>query len=371
MNRAAPITGQPGLYRLAGTSNLNGLGISVDSLNAKVTAVQAQYDALKTSMTPLLNAYGPLDQDSLQRVLAAVQQAGSSPAIIGAASFVGVLRLALASSVGNIARARAILAGSPTGHEDIVANLLTTAQNVLDATDTLVSSAVAAQGAVASGARRLGLSGGLGVFGIDDATAVLGILAAVGLVVGAVLIYAVFVQVQAASNARDVADSACARDAAAGHPCTGTQWAQYRTDADAQARRQSVVPDFSDILQSVGSLIFWGGLLAVGAAVGYAVWTTLPAATVARSSLTRRASSLGRLDGTPAEHFAKAEQLLGKARRERERGRFTDALVTASAANAEAQWTGDYRLKGETYHEVGMAKAGIRMGLGGTAKKRR
>lgn len=354
MSYLAPIAGQPGLYR---SSALRGLGVPVATLNSKLTAVQAQYDALKTSMTPLLNAYGPLDQDTLKRILAAVQQAGSSPAIIGAASFVGVLRLALASAIGNIARARAILNGSPAGHEDIVANLLTTAQNVLDATGTLVSGAAVASGAISAGARRLGLSG-LGAFGLDDAT--VAVIAAVGFVVAAALIYAIFVQVQAASNAATVADSACQRDATAGHPCTGTQWAQYRADAETQAHQQSVIPDFGSILQSVGSLIFWGGLLAVGAAVGYAVWTTLPAASAARSGMKRRADSFAGLNGTTAEHRARAEQLLAKARREIGRGRYEDALVTASAANAEAQWV-DERLKGETYHEVVMAKAGIRM----------
>lgn len=357
-----PIPGQPGLYR----AGLRGLGAPpLDVLQSKLTAAQSMYDATKTSMAPLLAAYGPLDQDALKRLVVAIQQQGNVRVILGAGSFVGLLRMGLAAAIGNISRAASILSGTPAGHEDLIVVLLDTAQNVLDQLNTIISAATTAQGAAAAGLRTFGLSGmrrsGLGAFGVDDAT--LAILAVVGVIIGAALVYGLVSRVQDANNARATADTACERDAAAGHPCTGAQWAQYQATADAAAHTQSLVPDFADILHQVGNVVLYGGLLAVAAVLGYGLWTTLPAARAARGALTSRAQRLSGLNGTPAQHRAKAEQLLGKARREIERGRYMDALITASAANAEAQWV-DERLKGETYHEVVMAKAGLRMEAG-------
>lgn len=358
-----PIPGQPGLYRgenpLHRGFRLGGLGAPpVALLQSKLVAAQSAYDATKTSMAPLLAAYGPLDQDVLKRLVVAIQTQGRGlNVILGAGSFVGLLRMGLAAAIGNISRASSILSGSPAGHEDLIARLLDTAQNVIDQLNVIISAATTAQGAAAAGLRTFGLSGvrGLGALGVDDAT--LAILAVVGVIIGAALIYALVVRVQDANNARATADTACERDAAAGHPCTGAQWATYRATADAAAHQQSLVPDFADILNQIGNLVLYGGLAVVAAAIGYAVWTTLPAARVARGALTSRAQRLSGLNGTPAEHRAKAREYLTLSRDLRSRDR-RRSLRFATMAADEAMWTDDAQLKRDTFKAMYLLEEG-------------
>lgn len=302
-----PIPGQPGLFRFGA------LGVPVETLQAKLTAVQSQYDSIKSRMGPLLAAYGPLDTDALKRILLAVRRLGnlSVPVAVTSGQFVGVLRMGLASAARNLAGARAILGGGhAVGHEGQIAQLLTTAQQVLDALDALVSGAELAEGVVAAGVRRLGLSGlrgGLGAFVLDDTA--LAALAVVGLIVGAVLIYAVFAQTNAANTAWDAANEACQRDGAAGRPCTGSQWEAYRVAAERQASSDGLIPDLHGLFDSLSSVVLWGGLAAVAALIGYGIWTTYPAASTARSALQHRASSLRGLRGLCDQKDARAEAL--------------------------------------------------------------
>lgn len=292
-----PIPGQPGLYcfgpgpglgpRALARRGLAGLGVSSADLAAKLTAVQTQYNDTKSSMQPLLSRFGPLDGDSLKALLVAARQLGTAVAVVSAQQFVGVLRMGLAAATSNITRARYIINGGDlAGHESLVASLLTAAQNTLDALGTLISGAVVAQGAAAAGARRLGL----GVFGLDDATVM--IIAVAGMLIGAAVLVYVISMVWQSQQADAAADSACARDAAAGHPCTGAQREGYREAAAAAASADSPLPNLDDLFRQATTGLLWIGGLAVAAAVGYGIWTSLPAASAARERLRARAERL-------------------------------------------------------------------------------
>lgn len=62
------------------------------------------------------------------------------------------------------------------------------------------------------------------------------------------------------------------------------------------------------------------------------------------------------LSGTAAEHAAKARSLIAKAARLFDGGFYAAAHTAAVAANAEAQWTSNERLKEESYLEVRRAQ---------------
>ena len=363
-----PIPGQPGLF--LARRGLRGLGDL--TLVSKLADVTSSYNTTNTNATKLLAAFGPLSADALLNLGAAIKALKSRDpetiARVTGAQFAGNVRMGLAAAKGNIIRAEGIINGGLPGHDELARQLLTAASNVIDAIGAMVNNATEAIGTATGYAQSVGLGrGSLGIVIADDVA--IAAIVAVGLLIGIALLLGVYVYVHQSQVVSETADQACARDAAAGHPCTGTDWVHYRTEAVTQQQNLSPIPNLDPLFQQAGNAIFYGGLLAVAAVIGYGVWTTLPAAQVARGVLTRRASSLGRarglqgLHGTPAQHRVKAEQLLAKAQRERERGRYMDALVTASAANAEAQWV-DERLKGATYHEVVLAKAGLRMEAG-------
>jgi len=292
-----PIHGQPGGF-FAGWPNpihgqpggLYGLGVSAADLTSKLTAVQTQYDGIKTSMAPLLTRYPSISVDSLKAIAVASRGLGPTIAIISVQQFTGVLRMGLAAATSNMTRARYIITGGNlAGHEDLVLSLLVAAQNVLDALGQFVSGAAVAEGAAAAGARRLGLSG-LGAFGLDDATVAIIVIA--GLLIAAALIVYLFSMVWQSQQANVAADAACDRDAAAGRPCTGAARESYREAAAAAAARDSPIPNLDDLFHQAATGLLWIGGLAVAAAVGYGIWTSLPAAQIARGRLKARAEAL-------------------------------------------------------------------------------
>jgi hypothetical protein len=62
-----------------------------------------------------------------------------------------------------------------------------------------------------------------------------------------------------------------------------------------------------------------------------------------------------KLNGTPAQHRARAIQQAEKAERSLSRGDYSRAFVDSAIANDEAQWTDDEALKKMTVREFDMA----------------
>ncbi len=95
----------------------------------------------------------------------------------------------------------------------------------------------------------------------------------------------------------------------------------------------------------------WGmaaGLLAVA---GLAWWASKGATARPVLSGMRRRGLRG-LSGAERQHAKKAEYLIGKSERHLQAGDYDDAYVTAAAANAEAQWVKDGRLRDESYRAL-------------------
>lgn len=357
-----PIPGQPGLYLPRGA--LRGLGdLRQDTIRVKLASVTASYNTTQTNAAKLLNAFGPMDANSLlslgEAIKALKSRNATAIARLTGAQFAGIVRMGLAAAKGNIVRAEGITNGNLAGHETIVESLLGAAQGVIDAVGLIVNNATSAIGTATGSVGFAGTGGrGLGLVIADDVA--IAAIVAVGVLVGVALLLGVYVYVHQSQVASETADRACVQDAAAGRPCTGEQWVTYRDRAVTQERNLSPIPDLNPLVAQAGSLLFWGGLAIVAAGIAYGGFITAPAAVNARAGLTRRSQSLRGLSGTTAQHRERAEKLLAKARREIKSGHYGDALVTASAANAEAQWV-DERLKGATYHEIVMARAGLRL----------
>lgn len=285
----APIPGQPGLFR-----EMGGLG-SLETLGVKLTTTRAQYDAVKSRAMRMIAVFPPLRADSLKSLAESLQRlaATGASAQIGAAEYAGIVRFGLASAIGNIARAQALIDGGrmataerwTMSRETLVNLLLTKAKATLDALDALSSATHSAADAIARGIRAVSL-GDLGQMGWDDI-----IVVTVILVVAAGLLYAIFRTGWASIRASQSADQACAQDAAAGHPCTGGDWTRYRGEAQGQEGALSPFPDLAPLFREAGSLLFWGGLLAVGAALAYGAWVAQPSAVIVRERLRTRAAA--------------------------------------------------------------------------------
>jgi len=347
-----PIAGQPGMFRDERRSleladyldghfappvrwhplrGLRELGDArQDAIVAKLADVTAQYNTTHTNATKLLAAFGPLDETTLLTLGQAIKalkarDAGAIARLTGA-QFAGIVRMGLAAAKGNIVRAEAITnGGNLAGHESIAEQLLVASKNVLDAVGIIVNNATVAAGTAAGYAQSVGLGRvetrnvhlyglrrvetrnvrlygvetrnvplyGLGELGFaiaDDA--VIAAIVAVGALVAVALLLGVYVYIHQSQAASAAADQACAQAATAGRPCTAADWtAAHAAAADAE-RRMSPIPDLNPLFQQASSLLFWGGMAAVVAAIAYAGWTAAPAAAITRERLRAGASRL-------------------------------------------------------------------------------
>lgn len=298
-----PIYGQPGLFR--GVNPLHrgfrGLG-DASAVRTLLASADAKFLDIRTRASKLLVAYGPLDQTAIQRIKAAV--AGKGPgfyASMGAAEFAGIIRYFLQGVAYNLSIVHALMNGpDPESQTTVAVMILTPARGVLDALDQLVSTAQSTESAIASviqriegAARSLGIqlggtrSSGLGDLGFEPVEIVAG-LVAVFIVVS--LLYLAFSQYESMQAASAAADSACAQP---GVTCTAEQWASIRDRALQASATLSILPNLGRAIEntaaSVGSTVFWGGLVAVGGLLAYGAWVAAPAASVARERLRARA----------------------------------------------------------------------------------
>ena len=313
------IPGQPGLFRDERRSleladyldgnfalarpqwrALRGLGdVRQDAIVAKLASVVDAYNTTNTNATKLLAAFGPMSAPALlslgQAIKTLKQRDPGAIVRLTGAQFCGIVRMGLAAAKGNIARAQAIVNGNLSGHETIAEDLLNAAERVLQGVGHIVNDSTSAIGTASSYAfgrvetRTANLSE-LGIVIADD-VAITAIIA-VGVLLSIAILGGIYIYIHQSQAASENADRACAAGAASGHPCTTADWTAAHDAAAAAERSLSPIPDLNPLFQQAGSLLFWGGMAAVVAAIAYAGWTAAPAAAITRERLRAGAARL-------------------------------------------------------------------------------
>lgn len=282
-----PIPGQPGLFREFG---------AVDAgLASRIQQVHSDYVTLKGGTQELLRHFpAPLQPNGfVQLVTRIVEIPRSSQTFVrlSAAQLAELLKAALSSAGRNIGMAAA-MAGAPDAiarsNRAKIVKLVDTANNVIRVAQQIVNGIQA----VASTTERAQRATGLGITGVEIAALVAGAVVAI---IGIGLLYTLIAYIAAAIDAYAAAERQCELDSAAGRPCTGTQYQQYREAALEDARRFGLVPNIGDAAdraaRSVGDAIFWGSMLTVGGLLAYGAWVSAPAAREARAALHEEVAS--------------------------------------------------------------------------------
>jgi hypothetical protein len=285
-----PIPGQPGLFRLDDFSvppPATGytwdvprgrpwvLGEIPQSLRDQARANSQNLAALKTSADPLVRAV-PWSTEAyagfVRRVVTSPQGAilrvtreDLGLLVRGVISNVGQSQILAEGLLANprateaqISRARRLLFSA----KDVMVKL----ERMLNAARPLTSRLSAATGAAAGAAT-----------GIGDLSIPVILLAAAVVLVAAFVVYQLVASLQLNVTAIAEANEACRLDAEAGNPCSGTDYQEYLRRALEEQRRNGFVPNLDDLFKQGGSLLFWGGLLVLGAGLAYAAWTAEPA----------------------------------------------------------------------------------------------
>jgi len=281
---------------------LGGLG-DVAAVNALLAQADAKFYGIKTNAAKLLAMYGPLEAGTVARMKAAI--AGQGPGVyaeMGAAEFAGLINYTLRGAAYSLSLAHALMNGpNPEAQTTLATVIVTSAFQMLgtldslirgaQATETAIASAIRATGAVASSfGQRLGLAGlGRGELGFEPVEIAAGIVVAFVVVV---LVYLLISQYESMQSAAAAADSACSQP---GVTCTAERWAAIRDQALQASATLSILPNLGRAVEQVGSLVFWGGLLAVAGVLAYGAWVAQPAATITRDRL--RAGAAARLKG--------------------------------------------------------------------------
>jgi hypothetical protein len=246
------------------------LGADISALHAKVASNEAEYNKLKTAIDPLLSRF-PFSETGYRQLAVRVVTAPRAELLrLGLEQFALVSRgvLSSVSRAQNIARA--LLVAPTVAQANRAERLLNNAERTMSKYALLLQAVHAAQ----RGAGAVGLGEPISISTLAIAALIAGTLV---FLVGAGALYSVLAENQATENATDEAERACALDAAAGHPCGGATYQDYVRRAREGQRTFGFLPNLNELLKQGGSLIFWGGLLAIGAALGYAAWTAEPA----------------------------------------------------------------------------------------------
>ncbi len=240
------------------------------SLRAQYRANEARYEEIKRAAQPLIAAhpFSPTGYTELAHRLAGAPR--SAVVSISQGQFANLTRAVLSVTSSGQVIAAAML--SDGRRPEQTRKILFAVKDALDTYDRMLQGIYTISRQAGVAARAVGLGEPLTTGAIIALVIAVAVIAVAG-----VLLYALLASLQAASAAWQEADHACARDAAAGRPCSGAQWEEYHRRAQEAQREWGVVPDIAGLLRQFGSLIFWGGLLAIGAALGYAAWTAEPA----------------------------------------------------------------------------------------------
>lgn len=266
-------------------NNLRGFAGASEA--SRVAAVRAVYEATKEGLRPIVERFGdPVVPESYQQLVAQVVRFRNVPLLRLAAEDVAILIKAAMLVAGRCLTLAEQIEQGPNAERNTarVNALLTATQGVLGALNTVASAVRRYDQASGTVSRAIGL-GALPVVAVVAGSAVL--------VVGGSLLYLLLSQITSAVSTYAQASAACEADERAGIPCTGEAWSRYATQEAERQRTTGVVPDTSSLFreagQAAGSAVRGVAWIAALGVVGYLVWTTLPAATVARERLAERA----------------------------------------------------------------------------------
>lgn len=274
-----------GLQRCS--SCARGLGEVAASLT-RTQAAHARFQALKTDVQQLINRMPTIEPTSFLVMARRISEMPRDTIVrLTADELATMLRAALSVVGSNLGLANAMLIGpNAAANEAKALKLVQTAEVVLTATDNVLYAINTARDAADRAARAVGLSDPVV---IPTGALIAGIIAgAIVIVVAGVLLYTLFASISAAMESYQAAQQACDRDAAAGRPCTGEAWTEYREAAQAQQRESGVVPNFDGFFQRAGNTAIAVGVGVVALAIGYGLWVTAPAAALTRDRLARR-----------------------------------------------------------------------------------
>lgn len=258
--------------------------MTVESSLAALSDVEASLLQAMNTLAPLTRKNPPLPAAKLRVLQSELRSENPSSYIrIGDDVLGGIFRHAIGSAKANVVMARRILTGpNASRHLNTVARLVDTAKHVVRQLEVSTNAVRTVQdwtGPISASSltrlHGLGLAPPMWLAGL---ALVAGIVV---LVVGVVVLVDTMQRAQNAEIALRVARETCDRAEASGAPCTPDDFQRaYEEAARAQAEISPPILGGGDdsVGARLGDLVFWGGLLAVTAGVGYVVWTTLPAA---------------------------------------------------------------------------------------------
>jgi len=267
---------------------LGALGADISALHAKVASNEAEYNKLKTAIDPLLARF-PFSPSSYAQLAARVVAAPRAEVLrLGLEQFALVSRGVLSSVSRAQNLARALLAAPTAAQAERAERLLNNAERTMSKYAIMLQIVHAAQ----RGTAAAGLGDPISVSTLAIAALIAGTLV---FLVGAGALYSVLAENQAAEAASEEAERACALEAARGRPCGGATYQEYVRRAREGQRTFGFLPNLNELFKHGGALIFWGGLLVIGAALGYAAWTAEPARRNVQERLRRSSmNGLGR-----------------------------------------------------------------------------
>lgn len=266
--------------------------MTVEQSRAILSQVEAAWSNAEGAFLPLLQKNGPVSSSKLEQVWTKLRRYGGTTVIqIGDDVLTGIIRYTLGAARANLVMAKEILTGpNPERYLGTVASLIDTAKLTIRKIETLANGVRTVQEWTGSNPTRSASSlvrlNGLGF--APPMWVALAVLAAgvVVFVVGVAVLVDAMQRAQNAEIALRAAREVCDRAEAAGDPCTPAEFQRIYEQA-ARAQNEISPPLLqprrgNSPTDSLSDLLFWGGLLVVGAGVGYAVWTTLPAAQAVR-----------------------------------------------------------------------------------------
>jgi hypothetical protein len=230
---------------------------------------------METAFLPLLQKYPRPSQAKLASIRAKIGRYSRATTVrISDEALAGIIRSTLGESRANLELAKNIVRSpNASRHLSTIFSLVYTAKLSLlqlrtmsDAVRTLQDWTGATPSAMVSG---LGFVLPLWVAGLALVAGIVIFIVGVGVLIDTMQ------RNQNAAVARENADRACEIAASRGDACTPEDW-QRHYEAAARVQNEITPPILTpqagqDPLSRVGDLVFWGGLLLVGAGVGYAI----------------------------------------------------------------------------------------------------
>jgi DNA-directed RNA polymerase subunit F len=248
---------------------------SVQEALSVLSAVEARWFEMEASFIPLLQKYRQLPASKLERLVSNIsRQRRSATVRISDEALSGIIRSTLGESKANIQLAKSILRGRyAERHLVVVFSLTDTAKLALRQLQLLSSAVRTVQEWNGASSTSMISVNGLGLDPISWAAAAALVAGVVIFVVGVVVLIDTIQRNRNAAIARENANRMCEIAAERGEPCTPDDW-QRNYEQAARAQQEISPPLIPTVrgenpVERFGDLVFWGGLLVVGAGVGY------------------------------------------------------------------------------------------------------